>query len=418
VPHVTALKRESDRGRGWSEMSVVNAMRLPLGAISNLGTSPPLIVIDDPRAARAIFEASNTDPEFHGDIDVKLTGAYTGSANLRILAGQIAVDTAKLKPPAPDDPARGASGAPVDENGLLHGSIEAREGHDRKHSSIFYVPLRPNATTAYRYDFDDDGALEWVLENASLRLIMSPASGGRALALVDKETGFDVLSSVGAMRDGFSFTPNSPGISPERARGRYGFFNRAYDAAWVPDDKNTAMSLRYHAADAFPYGANIEKRVEIHGDALTVSYRVSLDPASAAASGPDAAAGAAPLDQPQSFIVTQSVPALDERGRLTKFCWSIVPLKDGATPPAKDSENDAEHCEDFVPGGVTTEVPADANHLEVRTPGRPGLAMDWDSGRTTVEPKRYSAQVELRSAILKPGDETRAALRFHVLAPE
>ena len=184
--------------------------------------------------------------------------------------------------PAADDPSRGGSAAALDENGLLHGSIEAREGHDRKHSAIFYVPLRADATTAYRYDFDDDGALEWVLENSNLRLIMSPASGGRALALVDKSTGFDVLSSVGALRDGFSFTPNPPGISAERARGRYGFFNRVYEAAWVPDDKNTAMTLRYHAADAFPYGADIEKRVEVAGESVNVSYRVSLDAAAAA----------------------------------------------------------------------------------------------------------------------------------------
>jgi Glycosyl hydrolases family 35 len=422
VPHVPSVARESDRGRGWSEMSVVNALRLPLGPITNLGTSPPLIVIDDPRAARVTFEASNTDRDFHGDIDVNLSGAYKGSANLRILAGQIAVDTAKLKAPPASDPSRGASAPALDENGLLHGSIEAREGHDRKQSSIFYVPLRTDATTAYRYDFDDDGALEWVLENASLRLIVSPASGGRALALVEKSLGFDVLSSVGGLRDGFSFTPNPPGISPERARGRYGLFNRAYEAAWVPDDKNTAMTLSYHAADVFPYGAKIEKRVEIEGDSLSVSYRVSLDSADVASAGPHAAAAVTPvgqaMSQPQSFVATQSVPALDERGRLTKFCWSAAPPKDAPAPSAKDSEGETEHCDDFAPGGAAIEIPADANHLEVRTAGRPGLAMDWDSGRLTIEPKRYSALLELRSAALKPGDETRATLRFRVLTSE
>ena len=55
-------------------MSVVNALRLPLGPLTNLGTSPPLIVIDDPRTARVTFEASNTDHDFHGDIDVNLGG--------------------------------------------------------------------------------------------------------------------------------------------------------------------------------------------------------------------------------------------------------------------------------------------------------------------------------------------------------
>jgi len=235
---------------------------------------------------------------------------------------------------------------------------------------------------------------------------------------VEKSLGFDVLSSVGGLRDGFSFTPNPPGISPERARGRYGLFNRAYEAAWVPDDKNTAMTLSYHAADVFPYGAKIEKRVEIEGDSMSVSYRVSLDSPDAASAGPHAAAAAVPADQAQSFVATQSVPALDERGRLTKFCWSAAPPKDAPAPSAKDSEGATEHCDDFAPGGAAIEIPADSNHLEVRTAGRPGLAIDWDSGRLTIAPKRYSALLELRSAALKPGDETRATLRFRILTSE
>ena len=74
APHVPSVARESDRGRGWSEMSVVNAVRMPLGPNANLGTSPPLIVIDDPRAVRVAFEASNTDRDFKGDIDIECHG--------------------------------------------------------------------------------------------------------------------------------------------------------------------------------------------------------------------------------------------------------------------------------------------------------------------------------------------------------
>ena len=439
VPHVATVPRESDRGRGWSELSVVNALRLPMGPGTNLGTSPPLVVVDDPRAVRVTFEASNSDREFRGDIDVSVTGAYKGSSGLRILPGQVAVDTTKLKPPATDDPARRAS--EPDENGLLRGNIEAREGHDRKHSAIFYVPLRADGTTAYRYDFDSDGALEWVLENASVRLIVSPASGGRALALVDKITGFDLLSSAGALRDGFSFTPNPPGIAPERARGRYGLFNRTYDASWVPEDKKTALSLRYHAGEVFPHGADIEKRIDLDGNEVSVSYHVSLG---AADNGAAQAGAAAHEDQPQSFIATQSVPALDEPGRLTKFCWSAAAAKNAAAPPKSDSVEgpatqkpgdsaaqsketpvpasaptaEAAQCQDFAPGGAAMEIPADANHLEVRTPGRPGLAFDWDAGRLTIQPKRYSALLELHSAVLKPGDAARITLQFHVLAPD
>lgn len=435
TPHVPSVARESDRGRGWTEMSVVNAVRMPLGPNASLGTSPPLIVIDDPRAVRVAFEASNTDRDAKGDIDINVTGPYRGTATLRILPGQIAVDATKLKPPAADDSTRKV--LDPDENGLLRGNIEAREGHERKHSAIFFVPLRADTTTPYRYDFDGDGAIEWVLENSSERLIISPASGGRAVALADKRSGFDGLSSVGALRDGFSFTPNPPGISPERARGRYGLFNRAYEAAWVADNKNTVLDLHYHAADVFPFGADIEKKIELDGENVNVSYHVAL---SAAGQG---AGPAAAEDQPQSFVVTESLPAIDEPGRLTKFCWSTVSPQDTAAPPASvpapappakqkqrngaaPSEQtppaaqapiaDEANCRDFAPGGAAIEIPADANHIEVRTPGRPGVALDWDSGRITIQPKRYSALLELHSAVLKPGEDWRAKLHFRILA--
>ena len=35
-----------------------------------------------------------------------------------------------------------------------------------------------------------------------------------------------------------------------------------------------------------------------------------------------------------------------------------------------------------------------------------------------IEPKRYSALLELRSGVLKAGDEERFSIRFHLLAPE
>jgi len=49
------------------------------------------------------------------------------------------------------------------------------------------TPQRPHCFSAfardgvthYRYDFDRDGADEWVLENAGLRLIVSPESAGK-----------------------------------------------------------------------------------------------------------------------------------------------------------------------------------------------------------------------------------------------
>ena len=237
-----------------------------------------------------------------------------------------------------------------------------------------------------------------MLENASARLIVSPTGGGRALALVDKSTGFDLLSSVGALRDAFSFSSRAAAIAPESAPGGEDFVGRAYEAAWIGDGKNAALGLHYHAADALPGGADVEKRVQLDGDEVKVSYRVALSNSSAAQ---DAKAASSPGTDAQVFIASQSVPALDEPGRLTKFCWSAAPLTNSATNSQKDSSDqisrqraaaaparvessalapkpgdEPPHCQDFAPGGEAIEIPAEAKHLEVRTSGRPGLAVD------------------------------------------
>ena len=100
------------------------------------------------------------------------------------------------------------------------------------------------------------------------------------------------------------------------------------------------------------------------------------------------------------------------------------PLTIAAPAPAESSAlapkplDEPPHCQDFAPGGEAIEIPFEAKHLEVRTSGRPGLAVEWDSGSLVIEPKRYSALLELRSGVLKAGDEERFSIRFHLLAPE
>ena len=96
-------------------------------------------------------------------------------------------------------------------------------------------------------------------------LIVSPESGGRALALIDKSWAASVSTSVGLFRDNFSFTENPPGISQSRTRGKYGLFNRPYAAAWSDDAVHPTLNLQYEAADIFPSGAKIEKSIQLDG---------------------------------------------------------------------------------------------------------------------------------------------------------
>ncbi|HXW16714.1 MAG TPA: beta-galactosidase [Candidatus Acidoferrales bacterium] len=438
VPHVPVAPQPGTSPIGDYEVNVANAVRLPLGPSSYLTPFPPLVVFDDPRTLRVVFQATSPAMSKTGDLDLNITGAYRGSAILHVVPGLDAVADMMLKPASGPTP----SGKPIepDANGFLRGLVEVRGTKDRDQMPISFLTLRENGVTPYRFDYDSDGSDEWVLENEGLRLIVSPNASGRALALVSKATFTDLFSSVGGLRDGFSFTPDPAGTAPDHDRGRLGLFSRAYKAEWQPDDKNTALKLHYHAPDVYPHGATIQKIVEVDGpDAFHANYAVTLD------APPAAANGAAPSDaQPQSFVEVNSLPAVSDSVRVTRLCWSHeLPAAPPAAPPAAASPAQAPtpekssppstassqsppqspqpanaHCEDFVPGGPALQIPDEANHLEVRTTGRPGLALDWDSGKMSIEPKRFSVLLQLTSQPLVPGIELKTATKFRVLSAE
>jgi Glycosyl hydrolases family 35 len=457
-PHAPAIAHEAEPLPAEFGVAVTDTIRLPLGPTTFLAAYPPLIAVEDPKAARVVFEAHNPNHDRVSNLELVFTGAYRGSGEVTAPPRQTGVGDAMLKPS--NVPPAGAKNSDADADGILHGDLELRVGKLRDHSQIAFVPIKNGTTTAYRYDLDGDDAKEWMLENTGLRLIVSPESGGRALALVDKVDGFDLFSSVGALRDNFSFTPNPSEVSPERAPGRYGLFNRAYDAEWSADGTNTALRLHYHAADIFPHGADIEKTIELDDiDAMHVSYRVSLSAENAPANSNSPPAAEAPeisASQPQSFVAVQSFPAFADGVRVTKMCWShrapdaLAPNSPPATPeksnvattgkskgataapsadaPAPNSTDapktpadaaaNPDTCQDFAPGAAIIDLPADANHLELRTPGRPGVTLDWDTGALSIESKRYSALLRITYPAFAPGGELKSTIRFHVLPVE
>jgi hypothetical protein len=425
VPRAPAAAQAGSNPLSDFELSVANAVRLPLGQSTYFAPFPPLVVLDDPRSMRVVFQETN--PSFSKQVellDVGVTGAFRGSASLRMTPGLDSVTDMMLKPS--NGQAGSGKAFKPDPDGLVHGTVELRGGHEHDEMPISFLTLREGGVTPYRFDFDGDGSDEWVLENSRLRLIVSPKSGGHVLALVAKDSAADLFSSVGGVRDNFSFTPNPPGISPERERGRYGLFNRTYVPEWIGDDKNMAIRLRYHAPDVFPSGATIEKTLSLDGtDSFHVSYTVTLDkPADSGAADGGKAKPVGNEAQPQSFVAVNSIPAIEDSVRVTRICWTYAqePAAASAAAPQKSPANESEHtqmhCEEFVPGGATIEIPADAKGLELRTPGRPGLALDWDSGKMSVEPKRYSVLLKLQSRALAPGVELKMAMTFHVLAAD
>ncbi|HEY2109978.1 MAG TPA: beta-galactosidase [Candidatus Acidoferrales bacterium] len=395
-PHVDERAKPARPALGEIDYFVENAVRLPTGADTGMRTYPPLVIAGKNRVFVVVMQADQQTGIPNLSLDLSVSGALRGSGVLRLLARGVAVEKIALKPVQNE-----LMALPASADGLLHSDIEVRLGHERRTLPVAFLQPREDGVYRYRYDFDRDGADEWVLENSNLRLIISPESGGRALALVDKTSGQNVATSVGLLRDGFSFTANPPGADETRARGRYGLFNRPYAAEWLGEQKDTILKLRYDAPDVVPGGASIEKAIRFEGPSdVRVEYNVALK---------DAAAGNGGLENlAQSFVIVNSFPAIARPGRETKFCWPTEPVAEEAA--AGDKEPRAKsgwHCEDFKPGGEPIELPAGMKRVEVRTAGRAATTVEWDCaaecGRMTIEPKHFSGLFRLEFPKLTPG---------------
>jgi hypothetical protein len=120
-----------------------------------------------------------------------------------------------------------------------------------------------------------DGEQECVLENERLRAVFSPGSGGRAFEIIDKSTGHNLTTTVGAFRDRFSYYEQAPGASKLRLRGAFGLHNRPYRFSI---DGIGGLEMKYDADEVLPAGARIFKRFSLPDgrDYLRADYEVIL----------------------------------------------------------------------------------------------------------------------------------------------
>jgi hypothetical protein len=399
-PFVREKPKDPERRRDY-DSRVANALRLPLATDAGLATEPPLILLDEESRGMMVVAARNYD-QLGARISLRVDGPVRASELLALEAGEEGYERLELKPE------RNANPPPVGE--VLQGQLRLRGFGDERVSPVRFVRIAAKGATGYRYDFDRDGADEWVLEDSHLRAILSPEAGGRAVALVSKHSGLNLTNSVGALRDHFAYAENPAGRLTARARGAAGLFNRAYRAEWLQEEGGPALRLAAEAADVYPAGARVEKTVRLRpradtgeppaaqapandrGEAaplewggLEVEYNVSL------------AASSLAEPQPQAFVAVHSVPVLLRGERTTRFCW-IAP---GAESAAAESE-DAETCELFQPGNAVA-VPEGVTRITVRTPGAGALLLEWSAGTMAVEMKNYSALLRLTFPPLIPG---------------
>jgi hypothetical protein len=329
-------------------------------------------------------------------VDFALDGAFHGSDSTRVYPDDQQYTRIRLQPGHSSATADSPAAATPD--GLLRGQLSIHSGREGGSLPILFVPPLENGNAHYQNDFDRDGSPGWVLESERLRLIVSPADAGQALALVDKSTNENLITLGGALHDLLT----TSGDTAARSRASADFSaNAAYRAAWIEQEQGTSLQLTYSAHEHSMAGLHVEKTLRLPTpETVEAAYRISLG-----AIGTDVSAGN--IDPAQIFISRLSVPAYSpaqaEDGQ-TSFCWqpaaSTVSVASAAVPAKAAPDL---HCEEFVASGPPIAIPSGIARLEIRTPNRHVLAVEWTSAQATIVPKNFSAQLEFAIPAPPPG---------------
>lgn len=127
--------------------------------------------------------------------------------------------------------------------------------------------LPATRASVYRADVYRDGYPAAVLQNAHVRLIVSPCAGARAFVFEDRSTGDNLFTTIGGLRD--AWLEQAP-PSPRDYIGKYthpiaaGTFNRCYTVSTGAAARSAAFT--YAAPDAPPHGATFLKTVVMDPD--------------------------------------------------------------------------------------------------------------------------------------------------------
>jgi hypothetical protein len=391
TPHVVEKKDPGKDHRQASEYEVFDAVRLPLAIDASILSSPPLILTEPGGGGHLVVASWNRTDNIRS-LDFSLDGAFHGTGSGRAFPGEQLFN--RLRYQSTHNSTAGDAAAIAGADGLLRGQLALRSGREHGSFPILFVTANDVENTHYQYDFDRDGEPEWVLESNRLRLIVSPADGGRALALVDKSTNDDLIALGGALHDLLVPETEAPAGLP--APGDFAS-NRAYRAAWVEEKQGTGLQLIYSEHEHSPAGLHVEKILRLTApETVEATYRVSLG---AAPSAPTNDFGPA-----QSFISMISVPASSSEEESTHFCWQSAASPASNTPPTTEAKPaSGAHCEDFVSSADPIMIPAEITRLQIQTSGRRTLTVEWTSARAIIVPRNFSAQVEFAIPAPPPG---------------
>jgi hypothetical protein len=376
-------KPAKQHGRGY-RYAVADAVRLPLNGGKSLVSNPPIVLLDKDHNGQFLIEAQNLD-DSSVTIQAAVSGAAQGSVALRMSDLESDIQTLKV---------HSNGSAESNHEGFLTGTLGLSGGHNPDRSSpIQFLSAENDAPVHYEYDFERSGFKNWILENKRLRLIFLPAAGGEISALVDKASGTSLTTTVGGLRD-LVRVLDAAGA----ANGNHlidPMMNVAYGAEWSANNNETAIRLKAQWPEGAPVSGEIIKTVRLSGkdgiDVIEAEYQIHSGHTSS-----EVNSKVQPATERASIVTAYSVPAIADPREGTQFCWSPRVSQNGSDAQAGASASSGTaKCEAFVLGGRLIEIPADTARLEIRTPGRPTLAMEWTAGSVTIEQKKYSARILL-----------------------
>jgi len=387
TPHVVEKPAQVNHPLDFA-FDVLNAMRFPLGTDASIPTHPPLIRAEAGSGGNLVVSSWNPSDTTRM-VDFSINGAIHGGSYARMYPGEQLLTRLRFQPTRASATPDPVSTTPPD--GLLRGELGIHSGRKQTGGPVFLVPPVKDKTIHYQYDFDRDGAPELVLESERLQLIIAPADGGRALTLVDKSTNEDLITLGGALYDRIDYG-TAKAVS-------HLLSTREYRAEWVEEKQGTALRLTYDDPEIAPLGARIEKTVRLTTpDAVDVSYRLSRG-----ARVPVESRDGAPSGHP--FLSTLSVPVAEPGEAPTRFCWEPPSSLELSAAPAPLQKPMADpQCENFSARGEPISIPEGVSHLEIQTPGRTTLGVEWSVGRARIIPQNFSARVEFAFPLPAPAN--------------
>lgn len=389
TPHVMEKPDpEKENFRGM-EYEVYNAIRYPLGSDVTIPTSPPLLIADANSGGRMAIATHNLSDDLRIS-EFSLDGAFHGTGYARVFGDEQQITPMRFQPSrsaAASDPP-----APRPPDGLLGGQLAIHSGHERGTGPVLFLTANDAGNSHYQYDFERSGAADWVLESSRLRLIVSPAYSGRALALVDKSTNDDLITLGGALHDFLipaGALPQDAGVMSDFA------FNRGYEAEWIEGKSDTGLRLSYREHENSPAGLHVEKTLHfLKPETIEASYHISFVTAPSPAIGDS--------DARRSFISELSIPMPAAEEGNTQFCWEAAPSSMAASPLMKANAARVPQCEDFISSGEPISLPEGMARLEIHSPGKHTLLVEWTSGRAIIVPKAFSAQIRFVVRVPQP----------------